>query len=85
MGTLSFDAASGGSIGVVGSDTASVYQITVPATNGILTTKNSATGALNLSVGTTAQRPVTPIAGYLRFNTTLSVVEFYNGTAWVTL
>ena len=85
MGTLSFDAASGGSIGLVGSDTASNYEITVPAVNGILPTNTSTTGALNLMSGTTAQRPASPLTGYLRFNTTLSVVEFYNGTIWVTL
>lgn len=85
MGTLSFDAALGGSIGLVGSDTASNYEITVPAVNGRLTTKTGATGALNIPYGTTAQRPSNPKIGYLRFNTTLVVTEFYNGTAWVTL
>jgi hypothetical protein len=85
MSTLSFTAASGGSIGLVGSDTASDITITVPAVNGILPTSTSTFGALNLMAGTTAQRPAAPLAGYLRFNTTLSVVEFYNGTIWVTL
>jgi hypothetical protein len=38
---------------------------------------------LKLPVGTTAQRPVTPAAGMMRFNTTTSLMEYYNGTAWV--
>ena len=33
--------------------------------------------------GTTAQRPVSPIQGALRFNTDLGSFEGYSGTAWV--
>ena len=33
--------------------------------------------------GTTAQRPVSPIQGALRFNTDLGAFEGYSGTAWV--
>ena len=40
------------------------------------------TGALTLPVGTTAQRP-TPVTGMTRFNSTTSLTEYYNGTAWV--
>ena len=36
-----------------------------------------------LSVGTTAQRPGTASAGEQRFNTTLNMFEFHNGTEWV--
>ena len=43
--------------------------------------RTGATGALNTPTGTTAERP-TPATGYLRFNTTLSKPEVYNGTAW---
>lgn len=39
--------------------------------------------AIQLPVGTTAQRPATPVAGDTRFNSTTSKLEFYNGTAWV--
>ncbi len=35
-----------------------------------------------LPVGTTAQRPADPEPGYLRFNSTLSDAEYWNGTAW---
>lgn len=40
------------------------------------------TGALGLPIGTTAQRPGTASAGAIRWNSTLTVPEFYNGTAW---
>lgn len=43
------------------------------------------TGALRVPPGTTAQRPGSPTAGMLRFNTTTSKMEYYNGTAWVAL
>jgi hypothetical protein len=36
-------------------------------------------------VGTTAQRPQTPSAGMIRFNTTLTRFEGYTGTSWVTM
>jgi hypothetical protein len=40
------------------------------------------TGFLGLPSGTTAQRPASPTAGMIRYNTTLSTIEFYNGSAW---
>lgn len=39
------------------------------------------TGAIAIPTGTTAQQP-TGVTGMLRFNTTLGVVEAYNGTVW---
>jgi hypothetical protein len=36
-------------------------------------------------VGTTAQRPVSPADGELRFNSTTNLMEYYNGTEWVNL
>ena len=41
------------------------------------------TGALTLPVGTDAQQPGTPAAGMLRYNSTDTAIEFWNGTAWV--
>ena len=35
-------------------------------------------------VGTTAQRP-TAQTGMLRYNSTTSRLEYYNGTAWVSI
>ena len=40
-------------------------------------------GSAQLSFGTTAQRPATASAGEQRFNTTLNMFEFHNGTDWV--
>ena len=42
----------------------------------------TATGALKLPVGTTAQRPSSPAQGDLRFSSTDTAAEIYNGTAW---
>ena len=39
-------------------------------------------GRLTLPVGTTAERPSSPSAGHMRYNTTLNYVEVYNGSAW---
>jgi hypothetical protein len=40
------------------------------------------TGFLKLPVGTNAERPASPITGYLRYNTTRSVVEIYLNSSW---
>ena len=45
-------------------------------------TKTSATGSAQLPVGTTAQRDGSPSSGFIRFNSTDSVFEGYNGTEW---
>ena len=44
----------------------------------------NSTGAITLPVGTTAQEPA-PVAGMIRFNSTTTHFEGYNGTAWVQL
>jgi hypothetical protein len=41
------------------------------------------TTALTIPVGTTAERPGTPATGMTRYNTSLNLVEVYNGSAWV--
>ena len=43
----------------------------------------SSTSALQIPVGTTAQRPGSPSAGDLRFNSTTTSAEIYNGTSFV--
>jgi hypothetical protein len=40
------------------------------------------TGSLTLPAGTTAQRPVSPTAGMIRYNTTLGYNEKYTGAYW---
>lgn len=42
----------------------------------------SATSHLVAPSGTTAQRSGSPTAGMVRYNTTLNVLEFYNGSSW---
>jgi len=44
----------------------------------------SRTDAISLPAGTTAQRP-TGAAGYLRYNSTTTAPEFYNGSSWLSL
>ena len=40
------------------------------------------TSAFRLPMGTTAERPLTPVIGMFRFNVTLNALEVYNGTSW---
>jgi len=42
------------------------------------------TGAILVPVGSSGQRP-SPNIGYLRYNTSLSLLEFYDNTSWVPL
>lgn len=42
----------------------------------------SGTGALKIPVGTTAERPSTPVAGDIRYNSTVDQAEIYSGTEW---
>jgi hypothetical protein len=44
----------------------------------------SSTGAITSPVGTTGQRP-TPATGMLRFNSSATAFEGYNGSAWASL
>lgn len=46
---------------------------------------NTSTGYFDLPVGTTAQRPSVGNAGMVRFNSTISQFEGYNGTTWGTI
>jgi len=55
------------------------------APHGTGNAKITSTGALILPVGTTAQRPTTPVVGMFRFNSTTDRFEGYNGASWVIL
>ena len=59
--------------------------ITLPNETGTVVTKDSTTGAIQIPVGTTAQRPASPSQGMIRYNTTTSHFEGYDGSAWVHL
>jgi hypothetical protein len=38
--------------------------------------------ALKLPTGTTLDRPATPVAGQIRYNSTIAATEVYNGSSW---
>ena len=40
---------------------------------------------VDMAKGTTAQRPGSPVQGMIRFNTTTSKFEGYNGSDWINL
>ena len=44
--------------------------------------QDSATGSAMMPAGTTAQRPISPSNGYMRYNTDLSSMEAYSNGAW---
>jgi hypothetical protein len=44
--------------------------------------KVDTTTSMMMPVGTTAQRPGTGVAGMLRFNSTVTALEFYDGSEW---
>lgn len=56
--------------------------ITASAAKISLDVITATTGSAKLPASTTANRDVSPSAGYLRFNTTYATFEGYNGTAW---
>lgn len=60
--------------------TGSVWQDVDPSVNAVQ--KTSDTGSAIIPAGTSAEQDVSPSAGYLRFNTTDSSFEGYDGSAW---
>jgi len=42
----------------------------------------NSTEAIKLPVGTTLQRPLTAVAGQIRYNSSFNATEVYNGTSW---
>jgi hypothetical protein len=64
----------------IGSGTANAGAFTTLSATGDVTF--SGVGATKLQASTTANRPGTPAQGMLRYNTTLSQFEGYNGTDW---
>lgn len=47
--------------------------------------KSSINGGMTLPNGTTAQRNSDPASGEIRYNTSLSSVEYYSGSSWSSL
>jgi hypothetical protein len=55
----------------------------IPASvSGLFVDKTTTTGSAVLPGGTTLQRDAAPVAGFTRFNTTTSLLEFWDGFAW---
>jgi len=44
---------------------------------------NGSNNSVMLPKGTTAQQPTAPVAGMIRYNTTLNNLEYYNGTTFL--
>ena len=66
-------------IGTSGRIVANVNSIDIGTLVG---TRTSATGSAEIPVGTTAQRDGSPATGYLRYNSTETSFEGYNGSSW---
>lgn len=66
--------------GVTGSSLTSVGTLTGLTVSGDISM--TGTGAIDVASGTAAERPGTPSAGMIRFNTDDTTFEGYNGTAW---
>jgi hypothetical protein len=73
--------------GVFGASSNLTWSGTVLSTTGFTASSNASftsTGALTISKGTTAERP-SAVSGMLRFNTTSTEFEGYNGTTWASV
>lgn len=79
---VSIKSAGLGTVEINPTNTASNFTVVVPATTGRLMYTDLTTGGMYLPVGTTAQRPASPATGMMRYNTTTSKVEYYNGSSW---
>ena len=64
--------------GTVATDAINLGQLTTAFTNPTFT----GTGFMLVPKGTTAERPVSPVNGEIRYNTTTSQFEGYQGGAW---
>ena len=70
-------------INYVGGVTSAIQtQINTKAATTAVVTKTSATGSGALPAGTTGQRDGSPSVGFIRFNTTDTSAEIYDGSAW---
>ena len=71
-------------VGTTTGDSVEYSQLVALLNNAILTGTVSMTGTgfLLIPKGTTAERPAVPVAGEIRYNTTISSFEGYSGGAW---
>jgi hypothetical protein len=71
-------------VGTTTGDSVEFSQLATLLNNATLTGTVSMTGTgfLLIPKGTTAERPAVPVAGEIRYNTTISSFEGYSGGAW---
>jgi hypothetical protein len=71
-------------VGTTAGDSVEFTQLAALLNNAVLTGTVSMTGTgfLLIPKGTTAERPAVPVAGEIRYNTTISLFEGYSGGAW---
>ena len=71
-------------VGTTAGDSVEFSQLAALLNNATLTGTVSMTGTgfLLIPKGTTAERPAVPVAGEIRYNTTISSFEGYSGGAW---
>jgi hypothetical protein len=84
--TLAYTSTLTGGTGIIAIGTNQIYKdatgkVGIGTASPLVTLAVSATDAVLVPVGTTAQRP-TGASGYLRFNSSITQFEGYNGTAW---
>lgn len=72
----------GNGSGSVSAATAGTDYVSPSAIGGTIVSQTSISGAAQLPIGTTAQRPSSPVSGYVRFNTDVGHLETWTGTAW---
>jgi hypothetical protein len=70
---------------VLSADQGKALNTTITGLSNTTVHKDSATGAASMPAGTTAQRKVAPVFGDTRANSTLTDMEWWNGTSWVPL
>ena len=54
----------------------------VPVSAIVTASGSMGTGAIQLPVGTSLNRPESSFIGQIRYNTTINDIEFYDGTKW---
>lgn len=62
---------------------ASAASISVPGGKAIVLKDSAGVSYVEGAAGTTAQRPVSPVVGYTRFNTTIGADETWGGGSWL--